>query len=113
MLNPEYVVTFLVRRTFVLSEIIFLDIEISPSFLSSSFSLCLSSHLEDVTNLTASDVMNRVNLGYLQGKHLPLYCFSEYGVVYSFLGILFTFIESYIEDKRTFFVKKMQSKLSA
>lgn len=76
---------------------------------------CLSSQIEDVTNLTASDVMNRVNLGYLQGKHLPLYCFNEYEVVYSFLGILFTFIESYIEDKRTFFVKRMQSrfKLSA
>ena len=30
-------------------------------------SVCLS--VEDVANLTASDVMNRVNLGYLQGKH--------------------------------------------
>lgn len=26
--------------------------------------------IEDLTNLTASDVMNRVNLGYLQGRRL-------------------------------------------
>ena len=35
------------------------------SFLSRSLSLC---PVEDVANLTASDVMNRVNLGYLQGN---------------------------------------------
>lgn len=28
--------------------------------------------VEDVANLTASDVMNRVNLGYLQGNSLSL-----------------------------------------
>lgn len=28
--------------------------------------------IEDVANLTASDVMNRVNLGYLQGNSAPV-----------------------------------------
>lgn len=28
--------------------------------------------VEDLTNLTASDVMNRVNLGYLQGKQVGI-----------------------------------------
>lgn len=43
-----------------------------PMLLSSLLSLTLLSSLlwlvEDVSNLTASDVMNRVNLGYLQGN---------------------------------------------
>lgn len=42
--------------------------------LSLSVSVCASPmcSIEDVANLTASDVMNRVNLGYLQGNSAPV-----------------------------------------
>lgn len=42
--------------------------------ISLSVSVCPSScvSVEDVANLTASDVMNRVNLGYLQGNCAPV-----------------------------------------
>lgn len=36
--------------------------------------------VEDVANLTASDVMNRVNLGYLQGNSLSLESPVTHGV---------------------------------
>lgn len=46
-----------------------------PSFLSLSLTLLspLLWLVEDVSNLTASDVMNRVNLGYLQGNLCAVY----------------------------------------
>lgn len=48
-----------------------------PLFLYSFLSLTLLSSflwlVEDVSNLTASDVMNRVNLGYLQGNLCAVY----------------------------------------
>ncbi len=50
------------------------------SFLSLS-TLAFSPHaVEDVANLTASDVMNRVNLGYLQGKSSQHHCSCSIGL---------------------------------
>lgn len=44
------------------------------SFLSLSTLAFPTLAIEDVANLTASDVMNRVNLGYLQGKSTRQHC---------------------------------------
>lgn len=57
--------------------LIFFFVSCSCFFLTSFLCLfCLPSPfwlVEDVSNLTASDVMNRVNLGYLQGNLCAVY----------------------------------------
>lgn len=54
-----------------------------------SLHYCLFLSAEDVTILTASDVMNRVNLGYLQGKSsqasLKILSTVLVGIVFSFI----------------------------
>lgn len=58
---------FLNRCSLIFLFLLFLSVYVCALFIFLLLSVC---PVEDVANLTACDVMNRVNLGYLQGKFL-------------------------------------------
>lgn len=60
LVPPPFFFFFLLSAS---SAALYRSVSVSPFWL-----------VEDVSNLTASDVMNRVNLGYLQGNSCACVC---------------------------------------
>lgn len=85
-LHGEFFLIFLFKKS--------KRVAFSAAFLTFSFwslsALVFSLHaVEDVANLTASDVMNRVNLGYLQGKCTQHHCSCGIGLFQSIWNLMF------------------------